>query len=254
MTSLRCLADDLWVAEQPQTYFGLSIGTRMTVIRQRHSNRLVVVSPIQPSAELEQELAALGVVSDIVAPNAFHHLYLKAFKQRFPQAVLWGPPVLRQKCPYLELDRLLSAEAPSPWPEMLLCGLTGLHTLGPTGPSPLHEVAFCHTPSRTLILTDSAFNFDASAPWLTRFITRIGGGFNRLEPTILERLATSDRASLARALQDVLQWDFDRVIVAHGAIVETGGKESLAKAYMAFLGGSLELCTGIPPITEAHPP
>lgn len=125
---LHCLADDLWVAERPQTYFGLSIGTRMTVIRQRNTNKLLLLSPIQPTDELEKGLAEL-----------------------------------RQKCPHLELDHLLSADAPSPWPDLLLCSLTGLRTLGPTGPSPLHEVSFCHMPSRTLILTDSAFHFDASA-------------------------------------------------------------------------------------------
>lgn len=251
---LHCLADDLWVAEQPQTYFGLSIGTRMSVIRQRNTNRLVILSPIQPSAELEKGLAELGVVGDIVAPNAFHHLYLQAFRQRFPLAITWGPPFLRQKCPHLELDRLLSAADPSPWPEIVLCNLTGLQTLGPSGPSPLHEVAFCHTPSRTLILTDSAFHFDDSAAWLTRLVTRIGGGFHRLEPTILERLATSDRASLGKALQVLLQWDFDRVVVAHGAIVETGGKTSLTRAYARFLGGDLEPGAGSQPITRDSPP
>lgn len=236
---LHRLADDLWVAEQPQTYFGLSIGTRMTVIRQRTTDRLVILSPIQPSSGLEKELAELGVVTDIVAPNAFHHLYLQAFKQRFPLATSWGPSALRQKCPHLELDRLLSAADPSPWPEIVLCNLSGLQTLGPTGPTPLHEVAFCHTASRTLVLTDSAFHFDASAPWLTRCITRIGGGYARLEPTILERLATSDRASLRRAMQVVLRWDFDRVIVAHGAVVETGGKQAITKAYSSFLRSPL---------------
>ncbi len=236
---LRRLADDLWVAEQPQTYFGLSIGTRMTVIRLENSNRLVILSPIQPTPELEQGLAELGVVTDLVAPNAFHHLYLQAFQQRFPQAISWGPAFLRQKCPHLELDRLLSAEEPSPWPGLLLCSLSGLHTLGPTGPSPLHEVAFCHTPSRTLVLTDSAFHFDASAAWLARCLTRIGGGYARLEPTILERLATSDRASLLQAMKALLQWDFDRVIVAHGAVVETGGKQALSRAYSSFLGSPL---------------
>ncbi len=236
---LRRLADDLWVAEQPQTYVGLSIGTRMSVIRLESSKRLVVISPIQPTPALEQDLADRGVVTDIVAPNAFHHLHLQAFRQRFPQATVWGPSFLSQKCPHLELDRLLSADEPSPWPGVLLCSLTGLHTLGPTGPSPLHEVAFCHTPSRTLILTDSAFHFDASAPWLTRWITRIGGGYGRLEPTILERLATSDRGSLLVAMRAVLRWDFERVIVAHGAVLESGGKQALTRAYSSFLGSHL---------------
>lgn len=33
MGMLRALDRDLWVAEQPLRYFGLSIGTRMTVVR-----------------------------------------------------------------------------------------------------------------------------------------------------------------------------------------------------------------------------
>ena len=30
---LRKLATDLWVADRPQRFFGLEVGTRMTVIR-----------------------------------------------------------------------------------------------------------------------------------------------------------------------------------------------------------------------------
>ena len=30
---LRALAPDLWVADRPQTFYGLPVGTRMTVIR-----------------------------------------------------------------------------------------------------------------------------------------------------------------------------------------------------------------------------
>jgi hypothetical protein len=85
-------------------------------------------------------------------------------------------------------------------------------------------------------------------------VTRIGGGFDRLEPTILERLATSDRDSLARALQVVLQWDFDRIIVAHGAVVEHGGKDGLSTADGAFLDGALDPCNGNPSITQVHQP
>jgi hypothetical protein len=33
LPALRALADDLWVAERPQRFFGLEVGTRMTVIR-----------------------------------------------------------------------------------------------------------------------------------------------------------------------------------------------------------------------------
>jgi hypothetical protein len=54
-------------------------------------------------------------------------------------------------------------------------------------------------------------------------------------------------------MQVVLQWDFDRVVVAHGAIVETGGKASLTRAYSRFLGGGLERGDGTPAISSDHP-
>lgn len=234
---LRCIDENIWVAEQPQKYFGLSIGARMTVIRSRETGKLIILSPIRPTLELEEALAGLGVVSDIVAPNSYHHLYCNEFKHRFPRAMLWGSSFLMKKCPHLLIDNLLCSEEPSPWDGVLFCRLSGLSTLGPSGPSPLEEFAFCHLPSQTLILTDSAFNFDQSFPWLTQFTTRIAGGFNRLEPTILERLASSDKASVRASIQQVLSWDFDRVIVAHGTVVEFGGKSMLARAYSDFLGG-----------------
>ena len=33
------------------------------------------------------------------------------------------------------------------------------------------------------------------------------------------------------SIQQVLEWDFDRIIVGHGEVVETGGKEALRQAY-----------------------
>jgi hypothetical protein len=236
---LQCLDENIWVAEQPQKYFGLSIGTRMTVIRDQESCRLTVISPIKPTLDLDKELSELGVVSDLVAPNSYHHLYCNEFKHRYPQAKLWGSSALKRKCPDLLIDNLLMSAGPSPWAGIQICSLSGLKTMGPLGPSPLNEFVFHHVHSKTIVLTDSAFNFDYSFPWLTRFTTRIAGGYNRLEPTILERLASSDKDSLRKSIQEVLSWNFDRVIVAHGAVVEFGGKAMLTSAYSAFLGGTV---------------
>ena len=85
-------------------------------------------------------------------------------------------------------------------------------------------------------------------------LLRAGDAAYAAQRRLLKRLATSDRASLARAVQVVLQWDFDRVIVAHGAVVEHGGKEGLTTAYGAFLDGALESCAGNHSITQVHQP
>jgi hypothetical protein len=40
-------------------------------------------------------------------------------------------------------------------------------------------------------------------------------------------------------MRTVLAWDFDRVIVAHGAVLESGGKQALTRAYSPFLRSPL---------------
>jgi hypothetical protein len=70
---LRQLAQDLWVAEQPLKYFGLEVGTRMTVVRLQ-GNQLMVISPITPQDTIIEQLNQLGTVRYLVAPNLYHHL------------------------------------------------------------------------------------------------------------------------------------------------------------------------------------
>ena len=55
-------------------------------------------------------------------------------------------------------------------------------------------------------------------------------------------------------MQVVLPWTLDRVIVVHGAIVETGSQEDLRKTYTSFLGGGLKPSAGNQPITKALQP
>ena len=81
---LREIDQDIWVAEQPLRYFGLSIGTRMTVVRLAN-RELVVISPIQLDAATANQLSSLGKLSHIVAPNLYHYFFaaqLKAFLSR----------------------------------------------------------------------------------------------------------------------------------------------------------------------------
>jgi hypothetical protein len=54
-------------------------------------------------------------------------------------------------------------------------------------------------------------------------------------PTYLERLLVRDRAAARRSLERILAWDFERVVVAHGAVLESGGREALRAAYTWLL-------------------
>jgi hypothetical protein len=95
----------------------------------------------------------------------------------------------------------------------------------------LEEVVFLHRPSRTLLLTDLAFHpTEASRPGL-RFWCRINRVQHGFGPTLMLRLFVRDRAALRASLDRVLAWDFDRVSVTHGEVLETGGREALRRAW-----------------------
>lgn len=234
---LRAIDQDLWVAEQPLRYFGLGIGTRMTVIRLR-GGALVVISPIQVNDDLMGELNELGTVRHIIAPNLYHYLFAAEFKAAYPAATFWATARLRAKKPELAIDQVIEANADSPWNGIERLFFDGFKTFSLSGPDPLDEWVFLHAASRTLLLTDTAFCFDQSFPWLTQLVTRVGGGYKSLSPSLLERISTTEKDKVRSAARQVLRWDFDRVIMAHGSIVEQGGKEQFKRGYEKFLGDS----------------
>jgi glyoxylase-like metal-dependent hydrolase (beta-lactamase superfamily II) len=100
----------------------------------------------------------------------------------------------------------------------------------------VNEVVFFHRPSKTLIATDLAFNVGASSPFPTRFAFRLARAYGRLSPTLLERLMIRDRAAFRRSLKRILEWPFERVVVAHGEVSETGGRGELERGYAFVLG------------------
>jgi hypothetical protein len=60
------LARDIWIAERPQRFYGLAVGTRMTVIRLADGS-LMLHYPVALDPELRRELDSLGCVRFAVA-------------------------------------------------------------------------------------------------------------------------------------------------------------------------------------------
>jgi hypothetical protein len=52
-------------------------------------------------------------------------------------------------------------------------------------------------------------------------------------------LATQEKEKVEQSVQKVLFWDFRRVIMAHGSLVETDAKRRFKEGYEWFLGKSL---------------
>ncbi len=68
----------------------------MTVVR-LSCGSLWVHSPIKLESALQKQIAALGAVKFLIAPNQLHHLFLKDWQQSYPDAQLFGTRRVQSK-------------------------------------------------------------------------------------------------------------------------------------------------------------
>jgi hypothetical protein len=100
------------------------------------------------------------------------------------------------------------------------------------GAPSLNEVVFLHRASRTLLCLDLCFNVRESPSLVTRWLMRLNGAYGRFGPSRIFRFGVLKDARAMRASVDrILEWDFERVTVAHGEILESGGREALRASF-----------------------
>jgi hypothetical protein len=221
------LAENIWIAERSQRFYGLEVGTRMTVIRLADGS-LLLHSPVSLDLELRRELDAIGHVRFVAAPNRVHHLYAGKVAEAYPAARLWVAPGLERKRPDLVFVAVLGDEAPAEWKD-------DVDQVFFRGRPYENEVVFLHRPSRTLIMCDLAFNFGPRAAAPTRLLMRLLRSYGRFGPSKVDPLLIRDRLAARQSLERILAWDFDRVVVAHGDVLESGGHEALRRGYSWLL-------------------
>jgi len=220
---LKKIDEGLWDVSSPVRFLGLGMKTRTTVV-QLAGGGLLVHSPGALSHELRTALDGLGNVVGIIAPNRFHHLWVNDWREAFPDAECHVSPGLPSRRKDLADAPLLTDAAAPLWsPDMDQEVLGGLPALG--------EVIFLHRPTRTLIGTDFVQNMHEDPSAIARTMWRMAGNWKQFGPSRLERLLCRDRTALKASLETILSWDFDRVVMAHGEILNAGGKDGLANGY-----------------------
>jgi hypothetical protein len=220
---LRQLDDSLWVADHPFSMGGLRVGTRTTIVK-LSGGGLFVHSPGPLSVSLAKQLDELGPVRCIVAPNKFHHLFVSDFAKAYQGASVHLAPGLAKKRKDLAFDEELGETPSSVWADDIdQCCFEGAPLTG--------EVVFCHRASRTLILTDLAFNFAHHASAATRLFLKLNAAYGRFTPSRMIKLATRDREAARASLERILTWDFERVIMSHGDVLEKGGEAALRQGF-----------------------
>ena len=222
---LRNLAPNLWVADRPfKLPFILGdIRTRMTVIRLA-DGRLFLHSPILLDPETRAALDQIGAVRAIIAPSKAHHLFAGDYLKAYPEAKLCGAPGLSGKRKDLTFASILGDEADPDWRDEIEQHLF-------RGAPFLNEVVFYHRATRTLIFTDLVFNVSRRDAPQARVFNWISGAPGRFGPHRLIRRAISDHEAARASVARILQWDFDRVIVTHGDVLDSGGRDRVRAAF-----------------------
>lgn len=226
-TPLLPFADEIWIKRVPLRFFGLQIGTRMSVIRLRDGG-LFVHSPVVATAETRAAVDVLGAVRFVVAPNRLHHLFVGDWFAAYPAARIFCAKELVRKRADLPWHGALD-DAPEPeWAAEIDQALF-------RGNRFMEEAIFLHRRSRTLIVTDLLESAHREDGWLERVAARIGGVYERPGLTHDQRLMVRDRPAARAAARRILAWDFERIVLAHGQLIERDGK-SVFRAAMRWLG------------------
>ena len=221
----RSLGANIWDHEIPIRFGGMPLWHRMTVIRLADGG-LVLHSPTKLDLASQQEFQQLGPIIAIIAPSWWHDLYLREHLSAYPDATLYGAPTLVRWNRSLPFVELLDGSAPSVWADQI----DQVHVQG-IGLF-LDEIVFYHRRSRSLIVADLLFNLSEKDAWITRALGSLvigrfpGGRFARLY-----RPVVTDRRRMSEAVERILDWDFDQIIVGHGAVVENNAKEVFRREF-----------------------
>lgn len=237
LNTLKPVADDLWIVDGPIIRFGMPwpkmpFPTRMTVIR-LNGGDLFIHSPTPLVPELRAEIEKAGKPRWIVGPNRIHYWWIPEWRAAFGDAEIYlAPRIKEQSSGRIDFDAFpLDRDGGYPWDAELA-------TL-PVAGSFMTEVEFFHRPSRTLILTDLIENFEpgklSSLPM--RWLTWLGGVLDPDGgmPRDMRLTFSKQRPALRAAVETMIAWNPQRVILAHGRWYEQDGADELRRAFRWLL-------------------
>jgi hypothetical protein len=160
-------------------------------------------------------------------------LWIPLWHIAYPDAqVFVAPRIAEQGRGHIDFATLpLDRRGGYPWDEQI-------ETLPVVG-SYMTEIVFFHRASRTVILTDLIENFERTklgSPMM-RVLTRLGGvrDPDGKMPIDMRFSFRKYRQGLASAVNQMLEWNPERVILAHGRWYNCRGADEIRRAFRGVL-------------------
>lgn len=219
--------DTIWIKEYPIHYAGVDFNSRMTVVRLKNGG-LFIHSPCEIDKAIKIALDRIGKVEFIVAPGSYHYLYVESAQRAFPDADTFICPGVERKRPEMEFDWFLSDRPDKRWE----CDFEQVLV---RGNRLIWEVAFFHKHTRTLILVDLIENITddtKGVDWALKLWWKlVFHMWNNPKPAPEYQMGWKDKYAASASLKRILHWDFERIIISHGDIIEKNAREVALRAW-----------------------
>ena len=214
------LAPNLWRKQYSLKLLGLDQQRVVTLVR-LNSGAVVVHSTAPFSPEDVTFVRSVGTPAWMVEALLLHDTFAKEGRAAFPEATYLAPEGF-EKSAGVPTQPLLPP--PAEWADELeVVRLEGM---------PMYEEhLFFHRASRTLIVGDLLFHFHDPQTVYEKVMRRGVMGLTQEASTnrVFAHMVR-DRAAFQQSVQQVMAWDFERIVVGHGDVVERGGKRVLEEA------------------------
>jgi hypothetical protein len=232
INTLKSVTENVWVVDGPLIRFGMPwpkmpFPTRMTIIRNGQSD-LYNHSPTHMTPDLKREIAAIGTPRWLIAPNRIHYWWMPDWKAAFPDAQAYLAPRIKEKAgDHIDFAHSnLEASNGYPWDAEI--------TTLPVASSYMTEFVFFHRASRTLVLTDLIENFEGrKLPLWMRWLVRLAGSLDPDGgmPRDMRLSFAKNKQQLREAIETMIAWQPERIIMAHGRWYDRDGAAELRRAF-----------------------
>ncbi|KAJ8519453.1 hypothetical protein ONZ45_g3625 [Pleurotus djamor] len=226
---IREVTPDIWTFSRPFPRFGfLPWGGRSTAIK-LSSGDVWVLASTPLTDDTKESIDKLGPVKWIMGADAFKG-HLAEYKAAYPDAKVIGvePLVAKKKAEGLVLDGAYGADPPETLygfeDEIKAC----------------KDVAWLHVASKTLIQADLLFNLPGNEQYSKTKTSPKIPILGKLDPYggLQKKFLWGqgkDKEAMKRDAGTVADWDFERIIMCHGDVIENEGKKAWTTAYSRYL-------------------
>lgn len=226
------IKDQIWILEYPVRFGGMDLFGRTTIIKLENGD-LIIHDPCKIDNSVKNEIDVIGKVKYIVAPGNFHHLFVTDFQEQYPDAETFLCPGLEKKRPDIRFEWILGNKPDQRW-------VNTIDQVIVQGTRIIWEVPFFHKPSKTLILVDLLENigdgYTHPAGLYLRFWWKvIFKMWNNPKAAPEYQMGWGDKEVVRKGLKRVIDWNAQRVILAHGECIEGNVNNVLRTAWKKVL-------------------